>query len=270
VAHVLSWVYLFFLAFVPISVGVASIWSRRYGPGFWYTTALGLNWTLGVATYYLVPTLGPVFVFPGLFDSLPTTGVSDLQEVLIIERALVLWDADATSSVQSIAGFASLHVSIIFTAALIAHLLRLSRLITGALWTFLALTLLATIYFGWHYVLDDVAGIAIGAVSVYVGALATGQPLRRRPLRERPDHVVARDEGERQGVDAVEDSTVRSERTAGVLDARAPLEERLEQVADRGRDGHGEPRRGRLEALKRRLGQRREQPERSGAGGDAG
>ena len=269
VAQVLSWVYLFFLAFVPISVGVASIWSRRYGPGFWYTTALGLNWTLGVASYYIVPTLGPIFVFPGLFDSLPATGVSDLQEVLVIERALVLWDADATTSVQSIAGFASLHVSIVFTAALIAQLLRLPRLLTGGLWTFLTLTVLATVYFGWHYVLDDVAGFMIGGVSVYVGALATGQPLRRRASHERLDDVVAGDGRERHGVDPIEDPSVGTEGAPRVLDARIALEERLEEVADRRGHGDGQPREGRFEALKRRVAERHEQPQREGSDGDA-
>jgi membrane-associated phospholipid phosphatase len=44
------------------------------------------------------------------------------------------------------------------------------------------LTLLATVYFGWHYVLDDIAGIAIGAFAVLVSALLTGNraALRRR------------------------------------------------------------------------------------------
>jgi|GEM_PF-428486 len=269
VAHVLSWVYLFFLAFVPISVGVASIWSRRYGAGFWYTMALGLNWTLGVASYYIVPTLGPIFVFPGLFDALPATGVSDLQEVLIIERALVTWDADATTSVQSIAGFASLHVSIVFTAALIAQLLRLPRLVTGALWAFLTLTVLATVYFGWHYVVDDIAGFMIGGVSVYVGALATGQPLRRRASHERQGDVVAGDDRERHRVDSIEDAAVGAEGAPRVLDARVALEERLEEVAGGRGHGDGQPHQHRFATLKRRVAQRHEQPQRDGSDDDA-
>jgi membrane-associated phospholipid phosphatase len=52
----------------------------------------------------------------------------------------------------------------------------------------------ATIYFGWHYVVDDVAGVAIGAVAVWGGALATGHDLPAAVRRQlaRPAHSAAR------------------------------------------------------------------------------
>jgi membrane-associated phospholipid phosphatase len=126
--------------------------------------------------------MGPYFIEPGLFSDLPATGVSQLQGTLITERAAVLADPTATNAVQSIAGFASLHVSIVFSAALIVHLLGLARGLRIAMWTFLGLTLLATVYFGWHYVLDDIAGFAIGGFAVWISALLTGNraALRRR------------------------------------------------------------------------------------------
>jgi len=95
----------------------------------------------------------------------------------------VLIDPQATANVQGIAGFASLHVAIVFSAALVAHLVGLPRILRWALWAFFALTSVATIYFGWHYLVDDVAGLAIGAVAVWIGALATGQTLRWRAGR---------------------------------------------------------------------------------------
>jgi hypothetical protein len=36
---------------------------------------------------------------------------------------------------------------------------------------FLAGTLLATVYFGWHFVVDDVAGIAIAVLAIVLGRL---------------------------------------------------------------------------------------------------
>jgi hypothetical protein len=181
-AHVLSFVYLFFLAFVPISLGASLIASINPLPGLWWVLALGVNWTLGIVSYYLVPSMGPIFIAPELFASLPDTGVSRLQDVLVEERARVLADPTATSAVQSIAGFASLHASIVFSAALIAHLLRMARGVRIALWAYLVLTLLATVYFGWHYVVDDIAGFAIGGFAVWISALLTGNraALRRR------------------------------------------------------------------------------------------
>jgi membrane-associated phospholipid phosphatase len=57
-------------------------------------------------------------------------------------------------------------------------------------WAFLALTVLATVYFGWHYIADDVAGAIIGWAAVSVGAWATGNRGRRkRRLAEELDEV---------------------------------------------------------------------------------
>jgi CDP-diacylglycerol--glycerol-3-phosphate 3-phosphatidyltransferase len=180
-AHLLSTVYLFFLAFVPISLGVALIASSNPIPGLWYVTALGINWTLGVVSYLAIPALGPAFVAPDLYSSLPQTGATALQEALIYERH----EALAGQAAQSIAAFASLHVSVVFTAALIAQMLPVARILRVALWTFLGLTILATLYFGWHYVVDDIAGFGIGAVAVVVAGVATGNMSLEAPLRWR-------------------------------------------------------------------------------------
>jgi hypothetical protein len=173
-AHLLSSAYLFYLAFVPISLGAALILASNPVPGMWWVTALGLNWTLGAASYYLLPALGPAFINPATVAQLPDTGVAALQESLWVHRAEVLHDPSSTPQVQSIAAFASLHVSVVFSAALMAQLVRVPRAVRVALWAFLGVTLIATVYFGWHYVIDDVAGLAIGAIAVVISAAVTG------------------------------------------------------------------------------------------------
>jgi hypothetical protein len=193
-AQALSLVYLSFLIFVPISLGAALVWSRDLRPGLWYVTALGVNWILGTAVYFLLPAMGPVFVEPTLFSALPTTGVSELQATLMADRVEVLAGPQATEAVHGIAAFPSLHVSIAFTAAAIASLVGLPRWVRASLWSFLGLTTVATVYFGWHYVVDDVAGVAIGAVAVWAGALATGHDLPAALRRQlaRPAQSAAR------------------------------------------------------------------------------
>jgi membrane-associated phospholipid phosphatase len=181
-AHVLSWVYLAFLIFVPVSLGLALLPIGRAREASWYVTALCLNWSLGTASYYILPSMGPIYAQPGLFADLPETGTSRLQDSLLVSRALVLSDPQATERIQSIAAFASLHVSIVFTAALVAHFTIRSLVVRSVLWTFFALTATATIYFGWHYILDDVAGLAIGAASVLIAAWGTGHFRRPTPL----------------------------------------------------------------------------------------
>jgi CDP-diacylglycerol--glycerol-3-phosphate 3-phosphatidyltransferase len=106
-----------------------------------------------------------------------------LQHALWVERLNVLYGSAPflKDAVQSIAAFASLHVSVVLTAALIAHLLRANRWVRRALWAYFWLVVLATIYLGWHYVIDDVAGVVIALVAVGLGALATGHSLRPPP-----------------------------------------------------------------------------------------
>jgi membrane-associated phospholipid phosphatase len=65
-------------------------------------------------------------------------------------------------------------VSFFFTAALMAHLLGLKRSLRVAAWLLLALTIAATIYLGWHYVVDDIAGIAIGTLAILLARALTG------------------------------------------------------------------------------------------------
>jgi hypothetical protein len=178
-AQVLSTVYLLFLTFVPISVGAALVWSTDRAGALWWVSVLSINWVLGAMSYFVLPSMGPAFVEPHLFSGLPETGTSMLQDSLAEDRRAFLADPVGSGELQSIAAFASLHVSIVFAGALVAHLLRAPRLLRTAMWVYLGLTFAATIYFGWHYVVDDIAGFAIGFVSVYLGAVLTGFRIER-------------------------------------------------------------------------------------------
>ncbi len=190
-AHVLSFVYTAFLIFVPVSLGAALVWSKNVSTGFWYVTALCINWVLGAASYYWLPSQGPAFANRSLFLDLPDTGVSSLQNALAAGRARILFDRFAAEGVQSVAAFASLHVSIIFTAALICHYVIPNRWVRWGMWVYFFLTTLSTIYFGWHYMLDDVAGLAIGWIAVWIGAKTTGHPMRvARHRADADDGVV--------------------------------------------------------------------------------
>jgi membrane-associated phospholipid phosphatase len=64
--------------------------------------------------------------------------------------------------------------------ALIAHYTVRSRVMRWGLWAYLVLVVISTTYFGWHYIADDLAGVVIAVVSVYVGGLATGHKFDRK------------------------------------------------------------------------------------------
>jgi membrane-associated phospholipid phosphatase len=189
-AHLLSYIYIMFLTFVPVSLGAALVWSKNVATGFWYVTALCINWVLGALSYYWLPSLGP-FYKNGAFNELPETGVTALQRGLAAGRQRVLEDPHSTTSIQSVAAFASLHVSIIFTAALICHYVIQSRWVRWSMWIYFVLTTISTVYFGWHYLLDDIAGLAIGWIAVWIGAKTTGHVMGvQRHQVEEGDGVI--------------------------------------------------------------------------------
>ncbi len=179
-AHVLSAVYLLFLTFVPISVGVTLVWSSDRASALWWVSVLSISWILGAVSYFLIPSMGPAYADPALFSSLPYTPTTGLQQALLEERQNFLAGPVTSGALQSIAAFASLHIAIVFAGALMTHLLRAPRLLRIAMWIYLALTTLATVYFGWHYVIDDLAGFLIGFLAVYLGALLTGWRIERK------------------------------------------------------------------------------------------
>lgn len=182
-AEVMSVVYIGWLVFIPVSLAAALVWTRDVRRGMWYITAVGVDWVLGIALYYLFPTIGPVYAEPGVFAGLAETPSSQLAAMMLQERADVIADPFGTHAVQNIAAFASLHVAITVTAVLIAQRTGVVAWVRRALWAFLSLTVLATIYLGWHYLLDAFGGFVVGAVAMYVGAVATGSTERARQRR---------------------------------------------------------------------------------------
>src|SRR5919112_1376148 len=179
-AHFFSFVYVAWIVFVPVSLVVALVWSRDRAGGAWYVTAVAVDWVLGAATYFLVPSLGPVYTQPQDFSDLPHTYVWTLQESMIQDRYTVLHDPFGTHAVQTIAAFASLHVGIMVTVCLIVRLLGMRRWIQVSMWSFLAVTVVATVYRGWHYFADALAGAALGATAGWIAALGTGNHDRGR------------------------------------------------------------------------------------------
>jgi hypothetical protein len=188
--HVLSAIYVFFIVLLPLSLALALVFSPNLPGGLFYATALSINWPLGAATYLMLPALGPVYATPAQFAHLPASTVTELQGILLDQRLEFLRDPAVAGTAQAIAAFASLHVSMIFTAAVAAHLLGLHRRLRIGLWMLLAVSAMATVYLGWHYVVDDVAGVVIALAALALARILTGVDLRtaregwRRPAHE--------------------------------------------------------------------------------------
>lgn len=179
-AWILSSVYLLFIPGVAILLTAWLVWSQKVSHGWWFVTSQGIAWTLGTISYYALPTLGPGLAYPSLYSSLGHTNVSDLMNALVTARQTFLW-GDGRS--QTVAGFASLHAGITLLWALMVQFTVRSRAAKLLMWAYFGLVVLATLYFGWHYIADDIAGIAIAVFSFRVGAIITGHGSDRLGLR---------------------------------------------------------------------------------------
>lgn len=187
----LSYVYLWFLPLVPLALTAWLVWSRNLSYGYWFATSQCIAWTLGTASYYALPTLGPGFRYPQLYQELPNTPTTSLMESLDYSRKYVLYDF-VDGAVQSVAGFASLHTAITLLVALMVQYTLRNRVLKIVFWVNFALTVVATLYFGWHYVADDVAGVGIALISFYLGGLASGQKFDRGGLASHPTTTTSR------------------------------------------------------------------------------
>lgn len=184
-AHLLSYIYLWFLPMVPLGVTAWLVWSRNLSFGYWFVTSQCLAWTMGTLSYYALPTLGPGLEYVALYTDLADTPTQGLMDSLIDARQGVRLEG-LEGQVQSVAGFASLHTAITLLLALMVQYTIRSKIAKWVVWINFGLTVVATLYFGWHYVADDLGGIVIAMVSFYVGGIASGQVFDRRLTTSHP------------------------------------------------------------------------------------
>ena len=112
-----------------------------------------------------------------------------------------------------------------FTAAVAAHLVGFRKSLRIGLWTWFAVTTAGTIYLGWHYVLDDVGGVVLGAIALALAAVLTGVDLGATRQRRRATA--------RAGTDGQDGPVTRPLATATVREPALP--ERRDAPARSGR-----------------------------------
>lgn len=167
-AYVLMVIYESFSTFVTISFVAALVFTTRIRDGYVFIASALWVWILGVGSYYLIPSLGPFNAAPQDFAGLPHTMIQDTQTRYLAQRVYLLAHPAASDAFAQISAFASLHTAVTTVLLLMAHYYRMRRL-TQALTVFLAGTLVATVYLGWHFAVDDLAGLVLAVVSVALG-----------------------------------------------------------------------------------------------------
>jgi membrane-associated phospholipid phosphatase len=134
-------------------------------PLFWrFSAALPLSFVLSLPVSIMVPSLGPAFFRPELFSF--TKGTASARVMAALWDQYQAFKVDPVHTpVQvgnGIVAMPSLHITMVFLS--VVFLQKAVPRLKGVLWGFLVLFFVSTVYLGWHYILDGLAGILLGWV----------------------------------------------------------------------------------------------------------
>jgi hypothetical protein len=166
---------------------VLALWVRRDLPRLrWTFISVCFVYILGILITAALPSYGPFFFERERFAWLAGTPVAEAQRnlamsLLYSQQMAATGKPIATEAFLGVAAFPSLHVGHMVILMVVAwRTFRPFALFVGGI---AALTTLATVAFGWHYLVDAVGG----------AALAVGVTLALRPL------IFGRGGGEKAG-----------------------------------------------------------------------
>ena len=140
-----------------------------------FAAAFAVVWFLGILMVYAVPSWGPCFAAPEVIASLPATDVSGMQADLWKHKLFLEKTPNSAGGVFLISGFPSLHLAVPILCGLLFW--SRHRLLGFLSAVFAVLTFVSTIYFGWHYLLDDLGSLVLALAAVW-----TTIPLKRRHI----------------------------------------------------------------------------------------
>ena len=129
-----------------------------------FLVAFAMTWFGGLTVVYLFPTLGPCFVRSESIAAIAGTESRVLQEQLWRSYQFVVDHPYSAEGIASISGLPSLHVAVVALGSI--ALAELNRPLAALSWVLFVLTVYATIYLGWHYVMDDIAAIPLALAAL--------------------------------------------------------------------------------------------------------
>ncbi len=174
-APVLAFVYRSFTYLVPFSIVATLALMPQVRRAYVMVCAGVWVWILGLGSYYLIPSLGPFASAPSDFSGLRETAITATQAEYLTEREHLLTNPQAHDAFASISAFASLHVGFTCTVLLVALYFRW-RIVSILLAVYLAGVMVATVYFGWHFFVDDLAGVLLAVIAVGLALLMVRGP----------------------------------------------------------------------------------------------
>lgn len=169
-AFVFAEIYESFSFLVPVSFVAALVFANRIRDGYVFLMSAIWLWILGVGSYYLIPTLGPFASAANEFARLAPTKITATQAKYMDQREQLLQYPAAADSFASISAFASLHIAFTFMILLMLRYYGFGRAVK-VMTVYLVAVMFSTVYFGWHFFVDDLAGLVVAFLAVLFGRL---------------------------------------------------------------------------------------------------
>jgi len=172
-----DWVY--FLFFHHIALVALFLFSRADRiDEIRYFIALCACYLIGVLSYFLMPTLGPVYFDPGSFayvrDLVSFTPM--IQDFLrSATEAAVNGQLKTIETYAFIAGMPSLHMA---HETVMLHFSRRSRAMFAMSLVFWAGSFISVLVLGWHYLFEALAGLLLACMALAVAGRVAGSPQR--------------------------------------------------------------------------------------------
>lgn len=176
-ARVLTSIYESFSWLVTIALVASLAFTPTVRSAYVFVTSAIWAWIIGVGSYYLIPSLGPFHAAPAEFAGLTRTSIQTTQALYVEQRAHLLTHPQASDAFAQISAFASLHTALTALIFLMARYYGL-RVLSWLLGLYLIGVMLATVYLGWHFAVDVIAGLVIAWAAVQLGKLTVNGTLR--------------------------------------------------------------------------------------------
>lgn len=176
-APFLSEAYMFFYPFMALTT-MYVVLQRDEDFRQRFALSFALTWLLGILMIYAIPTWGPCFSMPESISLLPQTQVSKMQADLWMHREYLLKNPRSENAVFLISGFPSIHLAVPLLCAFLffpAHRTFCALSVVTALVTFVS-----TLYFGWHFLLDDLGSFLLIGVALYCSRLVLAHKHRAK------------------------------------------------------------------------------------------
>jgi len=184
-ALIIKWIPIFFISFLSFGYksfflikmfAFSSIYCTVKDKRVFYrmVIAFSLTYFIGLGLYFIFPAQGPIYYHPEKFEAIQTA----MSETTNYKIQRDLWkiyeqvkqhtprkfcELTKTSGIRNgIAAFPSLHIAV--SCVLLYFLFRYSRAIFWLCFFPFWVMVLSTIYFGWHYIVDDIAGFFLAAI----------------------------------------------------------------------------------------------------------